>query len=163
MSNFSHLLSNIKEKILKSSTTVTADGIINGDALLIDKYVCARIVLSVLARSAGSIGFHSVEFSNDQTFTTGVKSFVKDQIAPNSIFSSNEVFIGDDASNFVVSPFNQSILSGIGKTSIQFDFETLNCENYKYFRVNTIGSGTPNLTFTLNGIFACNEKFTKIA
>lgn len=163
MSNFSHLLSNIKEKTAKNSTAITDNRVIYGDALLVDKYLSARIILSVLARTAGSIGFHSVEFSNDQTFATGVKSFVKDQIAPNSIFSSNEVFIGDDALNITVSPFDQSILSEIGKTSIQFDFETLNSENYKYLRVNTISSGNPNLTFALNAIFACNEKFTKIA
>jgi hypothetical protein len=163
MSNLSHLLSNIKEITALPETSINSNGIVYGSPLLINQYISARIVLSVLVREAGSIGFHSVEFCSNQNFATGVKSFVKDQLAPNSIFSANEPFTGDDVSNIAVSAFDQSILSAVGKTSIQFDFDIVNSENYKYFRVNTIGSGTPTITFSLSAIFACNEKFTKIA
>ena len=163
MSNTTMKLASLKEITAKPLTSITDDGIVNGTVLEVKNFDSARLIMEVTARTTGSIGIHSIEFSNDISFATGVKTFAKNSLAPNSIVDSSEYFVGDEAGNFLVKPFDQAVLQAVGKTSIQFEFGRLNAENYKYIRCNVIGSSTSVLTFTLRLLTTTKEAFCKIA
>jgi len=156
-------LASLKEITAKPSTSITANGIVLGNALEVKNFDSARLVLEVTDRSAGSIAIHSIELSNDSSFTTGIKSFTKNSIAPNSLYDSSEYFVGDDAGNISVNSFDQAVLQAVGKTSIQFEFSEINAENYKYVRFNVIGFNNSNLTFSLRLLTTTKEAFCKIA
>lgn len=165
MSNTTYTLGNIKELTLKTSTSVTTDVITNSDVISLDGLTSGVLILEVSSRAAGQIGVNSMELSNDISFATIGKAFVKNQLAPNSLRDSSEYFIPNDYNNINVNPFDQAVLSAVGKTAIRFESSVVNVapQQYKYARFTFVTSGGANLQFSARLIATTNKEFNTIA
>lgn len=165
MSNTTQTLGNIKEFTLKAPTVVNTDGIVNSDVISLDGLTSGVLILEVLSRTGGKIGVNSMQLSDDISFATIGKTFAKNQQAPNSLVDSSEYFIPNDQNNIKVNPFDQAVLSAIGKTSIRFESTIVNVapKVYKYARFTFITSDGANLQFSARLIGTTNTEFNTVA
>ena len=165
MSNTTYTLGNIKELTLKAPTSVNTDGIIDSNVISLDGLTSGVLILEVLSRTAGQIGVNSMILSNDSSFATIGKTFAKNQQAPNSLVDSSEYFIPNDYNNINVNPFDQAVLSAVGKTAIRFETSIVNVapQQYKYAKFTFVTSGGANLQFSARVIATTNKEFNTIA
>ena len=126
------------EVVRSKYQVVNTNAIINGSAVDLSNYLdnnnTIKYIRDILTYTAGTLTIHSIDFSNDNTFTTGVVTM-----------NNNDIQHFISANGEILTNLTQT---NINATGINILYIHLLNKDKKYCRINEVSSGTANLTFS---------------